>query len=104
MICANPDCEAHYHSYCYEQLTQAGRDKCAACQKRFSENEPQPLGELSVPRREDQYGTLNHRRKRRQRDEEDELEGDEEEDEHELESEDEVEVSALEGRFRCDGG
>lgn len=93
MICANPECEAHYHTYCYEQIKQAGRDKCAACQTRFSENEPQPLGELSVPRREDQWGTLNNRRKRRQRDEEDGIE-DEEAEEEELDSEDEVEVSA----------
>lgn len=94
MICANPECEAHYHTYCYEQIKQAGRDKCAACQTWFSENEPQPLGELSVPRREDQWGTLNNRRKRRQRDDEDELE-DEDEEEQELESEDEVEVSVF---------
>lgn len=93
MICANPECEAHYHTYCYEQLTQAGRDKCAACQSRFSENEPQPLGELSVPRREDQWGTLHNRRKRRQRDDEDELEDNDEELEQGSQSEDEAEVS-----------
>ncbi|EKC99079.1 DNA repair-related protein [Trichosporon asahii var. asahii CBS 8904] len=91
VICANPECEAHYHTYCYEQIKQAGRDKCAACQTRFSENEPRPLGELSVPRREDQWGTLNNRRKRRERDDEDEIE--DEEEEQELDSEEEVEVS-----------
>lgn len=89
-ICANPECEAHYHTYCYNQLVEAGRDKCSACRAHFSDFEPLPLGEESVPRREDQWGTLHSRRKRRHQEDDDDEEDQEVSD---LESEEEVEVS-----------
>ncbi|KAK4685011.1 non-structural maintenance of chromosomes element 1, partial [Tremellales sp. Uapishka_1] len=65
VICTKPDCEAHYHSYCYATLQRAPQPTCLGCKSRFDQYDPSPLGEKAVSRSRDDWGGDARARRRR---------------------------------------
>lgn len=60
--CANDGCEAHYHGYCYDMITER-RAPCMQCKCSFFEIRPTPVGEKAVGRAQDDWSRPQKRRR-----------------------------------------
>lgn len=64
--CSADDCEAHYHGSCYSVIQDATRSsaKCLKCKNTFDDYPPTPLGEKAVSSAQDDFSSVQRKRKR----------------------------------------